>query len=384
MISWGARKQEESRSGKGFLGNPLAKGAESKDVFSVNIAALWNSPDVCLLEEHPALQDWLRGREEFEGHVIFRTSGSSGVEKWVALSKNAMEWSAARVIEHLTINGSDLSGVALPLIHVGGFGQVLRAYLAGSQALIFPQKWRAEEFGLWVRSQGVTLTSLVPAQVRDLVEERIRAPRSLRSVIVGGGALDSELVKKARLLGWPIELTYGMTETSSQVAIGDQLLLYPGWQARIQNGCLALKGGGLFSSLITHENGTFCARDPKVDGWFFTQDHVTLTNGSLTILGRADRRVKVLGELVDLEALENYWCKKTGGVVAIVTSPHPRRGVGLFLFLEGREDSVEEINQALPGPERVMAWKVLPELPRSALGKVDRGRLAAQFLAENH
>jgi O-succinylbenzoic acid--CoA ligase len=119
----------------------------------------------------------------------------------------------------------------------------------------------------------------------------------------------------------------------------------------------------------------FVAEDPKVDGWFVTSDRVELAGGGLRILGRADRLVKVLGELVDLEGVERSWREELGAEVAVVTRPDERRGVGLHLFYEGGERDLKESNDARPGLERLAGWTGLKQLPRSALGKIDRAAL---------
>jgi O-succinylbenzoic acid--CoA ligase len=342
---------------------------------AVIIDALWKSPEVILPEEHPELRAWLADRDEFAGHVVFKTSGSSGVEKWVALSKAALDWSARRVIESLGMSEGDVCGLALPIIHVGGFGLALRAYLSGALLVEFEGKWNAAKFGEWCSRAGVTISSLVPTQVRDLVAEGVRAPGCMRAVVVGGGVLNAALKEEARTLGWPLLPSYGMTETSAQIATGDGLPLLPGWEVRVENERLAVKGGGLLSAVITRKGGSFQALDPKVDGWYLTQDRVELQGRNLRVLGRADRQVKVLGKLVDLEVLERFWKEKVGCEVALMARPDERRGSGIYLYLEGDDRDVARINRGLPGPERLLAWQVLKSLPRSPLGKVDRASL---------
>lgn len=341
----------------------------------MKIASFWNLPGVVLLEEHVELREWLAGREEFENHVIFKTSGSSGVEKWVALSKEALEWSARQVIDLLGMTGSDVCGLALPTVHVGGFGLALRAYLSGAKLAEFEGKWDAVRFGEWCLDQGVTLLSLVPTQVIDLVEGGVRAPNGLRSVVVGGGALKGDFGERAKVLGWLVLPSYGMTETSAQIATGEGLPLMEGWEARIEDGCLALRGGGLLTAVIRREGDHFFKVDPKVDGWFRTSDRVELHGRNLRILGRADRQVKVLGKLVDLESLEAFWRAELGCELALVARPDERRGEVLMLFLEGDGERVAGINRTLLGPERLMAYQVLESLPRSPLGKIDRAKL---------
>jgi len=341
----------------------------------VKIASFWKLPEVVLPEEHGPLQEWLAGRSEFQDHVVFKTSGSSGVEKWVALSKGALEWSARRVIDYLEMTSSDVCGLALPAVHVGGFGLMLRAHLSGASLVEFEGKWNAERFAAWCTREGVTVSSLVPTQVSDLVEAGLRAPDSLRSVVVGGGVLKPDLAERAKLFGWPVLPSYGMTETAAQIATGDGLPLFDGWEAGIEDGCLSLKGGGLLTAVIRRAGGRFVADDPKVDGWFLTSDRAELDGRNLAILGRADRQVKVLGKLVDLGVLEGFWRETLGCEVALAARPDERRGAALILFVEGEVEGIQGLNEALPGPERLMAYQVLQRLPRSPLGKIDQTKL---------
>lgn len=373
-----AGREETGRKsvGKGFFRKSACRLVGDEGRFGVaTIASVWNSPEVVLPDEHAGLRRWLEGRREFENHVIFRTSGSSGVEKWVALSKPAMEWSARQVINFLGMQESDVCGLALPMVHVGGWGLALRAYLCGARLAEYSGKWDPVRYRDWCFEEEVSICSLVPTQVRDLVRAGVRAPAWMRVIVVGGGELNQQLAVQGRELGWPVEPSYGMTETSSQIATGDGLPLMEGWDARVDGGCLAIKGGGLFSAVITRVDDEFLATDPKVDGWFLTSDRVKLVGRNLQVLGRSDRQVKVLGELVDLTSLEEFWREKLGQEVALVAGPDERRGAGLVLFVEGDDRLVEELNQGLPGPERLVGWKVLEVIPRSPLGKVDRVKL---------
>ena len=321
------------------------------------------------------VEAWAEKAGGFEGHRFFKTSGSSGVEKWVALSEEALEWSACSVIEALEISPEDVLGLALPEIHVGGFGVVVRARISEAALERFEGKWHAGGFAEWCREKRVTISSLVPTQVHDLVAGGHRGAESLRVIVVGGGALDDELKERARGLGWPVVPSYGMTETSSQVATGDGLPLLPGWEAKLVAGCLALKGGGLLTAVIRRSERSFIAEDPKVDGWYVTSDRAELVEGGLRILGRTDRLVKVLGELVDLEKVEKFWRGALGCEVALVTQADERRGASLFLYYEGGELDLSERNEGLSGLEKLAGWRGLELLPRSPLGKVDRSAL---------
>ena len=46
-------------------------------------------------------------------------------------------------------------------------------------------------------------------------------------------------------------------------------------------------------------------KDPKIEGWFKTEDRGKIENGIISMMGRGDAVVKVGGENVDLAQLEN-------------------------------------------------------------------------------
>lgn len=85
--------------------------------------------------------------------------------------------------------------------------------------------------------------------------------------------------------------------------------------------------------------------------------------------------MKVLGKLVDLDLLEEYWKGALKGEVAILARRCERRENRLVLVVEGDERRVEGFNEGLLGPERAAEVRFLRRLPRSALGKIDRAAL---------
>ncbi|HEX2751219.1 MAG TPA: AMP-binding protein, partial [Verrucomicrobiales bacterium] len=175
------------------------------------------------------------------GCLLFATSGSTGTPALICLTRQAMLANAAAVNAWLDSSRSDIWLRSLPLFHVGGMSIHARAFLSGAQVVCDDEKWDPDRFVRILEKNGVTLTSLVPAQVHDLAAAGHPAPSSLRAVIVGGGALPGGLWKEARHLGWPLLPSYGLTEASSQVATarpGDETLpprleLLPCWEGRI-------------------------------------------------------------------------------------------------------------------------------------------------------
>src|SRR5687768_11733428 len=136
-------------------------------------------------------------------HVWLATSGTSGALKLTALSKKALLASAASVNRHLQSDSKDVWCCVLPTFHVGGLGIYARALLSGAR--VITEGWDPVRFGA---NPEISLASLVPAQVADLVRLGVRAPRSIRAVIVGGGALGTGLYAQAGELGWPVLPSY--------------------------------------------------------------------------------------------------------------------------------------------------------------------------------
>jgi O-succinylbenzoic acid--CoA ligase len=325
------------------------------------------------------------------GHLVFPTSGSTGSgPSLVCLSMPAFLANAAAVNAWLGAGRDDTWLRALPTFHVGGLAIHARAHLADSGVVIDHDRWNPLHFTNLVAAHHITLASLVPAQLHDLVTARLPAPRSLRAVLVGGGPLSSALASDALGLGWPILATYGMTEASSQIATacphGDplDLRLLPCWEARTEaDGRLAIRGAPLLSGFLRLERGTWHVAPARApDGFFLTNDRARLAGRSLQFLGRTDRTVKVLGELVDLDAVENTLTSAgmpphAGCVLSI---PNPRSGQQLVLLTDAAEATARTwLNLAtphLPPFARISSIQTVPELPRSPLGKILRSHAA--------
>jgi len=120
--------------------------------------AFWVNPQPLALGD-PEVTSWCGGIDELEGHVLFQTSGSSGMPKWIALSKTALQLSAATVNRHLHVDEGACWGLTLPLHHVGGFGVVARAYDAACRLAEDAGKWDAVRFSGWCAASAVTHVS---------------------------------------------------------------------------------------------------------------------------------------------------------------------------------------------------------------------------------
>ncbi|MCW1925602.1 AMP-binding protein [Luteolibacter arcticus] len=331
------------------------------------------------------------------GLVFFRTSGSTGVPKWIGLSRRALLVSAAAVNRHLEVTSSSCWALALPVDHVGGFGVAARVFESGCRMAEFGRKWEVVEFAAWLSDSGASHLSLVPTQVHDLVVAGLRAPQSLRSIVVGGGVLAEATGCAARELGWPVLASYGMTETASQVATqGLDLLgspyqslpiaLLPCWEARVnEDGRILLKGDALFSGMLVAEGDGWKYEERRSE-WHVTSDSGRIDGRNLFLTGRADAQVKILGELVDPVAVEaELLSLSSRRDFVVVPVPDIRAGNRLLLVHESDTSGLPEVlvayHSSCPGFRRISACLSVEKIPRSALGKPLRKELSQ--IAEN-
>ncbi len=346
-----------------------------------------------------SLDAFVNSHDETRHLIFFQTSGSEGVPKWVGLSREAMFASARAVNTHLEASAKDCWLIALPLHHVGGFSILARCHMSGALWVQMSGKWDAKAFAERCEKEKITLTSLVPTQVFDLVEAKLPAPSSLRAIVVGGGRLEKTLGTRAFELGWPVLQSYGMTEAGSQIATEpldhlyagfdpDRLEVLPGWDLRADDEeHLILRGSALAAGYAGYREGAWTWEPLDPQAGLRTRDRVQLwdhgTRKFLRFIGRESSFVKVLGELVNLDELQRKadTLKVDAGTVVIWPEPDVRKETQLILIGECSADQLEilrgRFNAEVRGFERISAVRSVPEIPRTALGKIDRPALAA-------
>lgn len=334
--------------------------------------------------------------------VWFFSSGTTGAGrvKALGLSFSALEISAASVNAHLQATPQDRWSVEIPLYHIGGYSIPLRAKLSRSK-VIYGGAWSVKDFIRRVKVSRVTLTSLVPTQVFDLVEANVQAPPSLRAVVVGGGSLDPHLYARARALKWPLLPSYGLTECASQVATAPLSSLsqreFPGLlplshvQVEIQLQRLSIRSLSMSRwTLIAHENGLSTCELTAPKGRLQTEDLAEWKGARipgrpdlLNILGRQDDVVKVYGVLVSLAQVESDLrevCRQLGikvfGDFTLFARPAEREGSHLIVAVAGDlapwPGLIKKYNAGVTGPFRIRETMQVKEIPRTALGKVRR------------
>ncbi|MES2855029.1 MAG: AMP-binding protein [Bdellovibrionota bacterium] len=326
----------------------------------------------------------------FQSLIGIATSGSTGegTGRLVVLSKEALLTSADAVNRRLKSDESDVWYRTLPVFHVGGLGILARAHRSGAKVIESEaEKWNPSGFYEGLASSGATLLSLVPTQLFDLVSAGLRSPESLRAVVIGGGRLSEKLRLQAIGLGWPVLPSYGMTECCSQVATAlsasdSRMKVLDHAKIRLtEDGRIEVQSTSLLKAQISFDQrGVATLTDPKVDGWFTTEDVAEFgSDGELIVLGRAGDFVKIGGEGVVVSRLEDVLEKERlklgiSGDQVLMSAHDERLGAKIVLLTTNPEveELVDRFNESVLPFEAIRSVHEVEAIPRSALGKLLR------------
>jgi O-succinylbenzoic acid--CoA ligase len=243
---------------------------------------------------------------ENEATIIW-TSGSSASPKAAVHTWGNHFYSAAGSQEVIPLKAGDRWILSLPLYHVSGISIVCRCFLANATIVISGDDDLADV----LKKSKPTHLSLVTTQFYRLLENKDNHSflKSLKGILLGGSAMPLTLLEKALFLDLPVYTSYGLTETSSQVATGKLedinkpcAKALPYRQIKIdEKGQILVKGEVLFKGYLQQNKINLPLTK---DGWFETRDLGKLENGVLSVSGRLDNMFICAGENIQPEEIE--------------------------------------------------------------------------------
>nr|WP_236718399.1 AMP-binding protein [Actinoplanes sp. TFC3] len=327
--------------------------------------------------------------------LILYTSGTTGPPKGVVLSRSAIAADLDALAEAWQWTAGDTLVHGLPLYHVHGLVLgVLGALRIGSPLVHTgkptPQGYAEARGSLYF---GVpTVWSRVCA-----APGAARALRSARLLVSGSAPLPVPVFENLTALTGqaPVE-RYGMTETLITVSTryhgerrpGSVGLPLAGVQTRLVGeggqiphdgttiGQLQVRGRTLFDGYLGAGSAL------TADGWYPTGDVATIgPDGFHRIVGRAATDlIKTGGYRVGAGEVEDALLLHPGvREAAVIGTPHPDLGeqVSAFVVAEGctGEELIGFVAERLAAHKRPRVVTFVAELPRNAMGKVQKGRL---------
>ena len=327
--------------------------------------------------------------------LLVYTSGTTGQPKGAMHTAAGMQANALAAVAAQGLNAQSRVLSVLPLFHVGGLCiQTLPALAVGAKVLLHP-RFEPDAWFDAVANWRPTTTLLVPAVMRALIEHPRWATAdvsSLQFVNSGSQIVPRALIEAFHVRGVPVAQVYGATETGpvSIVLRPDEALAHVGHAGRpalgvqvrlAAGGEVLLKGPNLMRGYHREATPAFDA-----DGWFHTGDlAVQHDDGCFEVIGRSKELIISGGENIHPAEIENLAAERPElQECAVVGLPDARWGevpVLVVVVRPGRtldRTALQALFDArlarFKHPRQV---QVVPALPRTALGKVQRAALVS-------
>lgn len=139
----------------------------------------------------------LFAREYVSSGFLFQTSGTTADKKFVLHDFSSVLASCQSINLWVKAESEDIFCSPISIHHMGGFSVLARALVAGAPPAIIIRDWNLNEFIDICKKQNVTIASMVPSQIYEIVQQNLKSPSSLQTVFVGGSDLEDTVYKKA-------------------------------------------------------------------------------------------------------------------------------------------------------------------------------------------
>lgn len=340
--------------------------------------------------------------------AILYTSGTTGRPKGAMLSHANLS-SNARVLKELwRFTHDDVLLHALPIYHTHGLFVACNVLLLAGGRMIFLPKFDIEEV-IEALPKATAMMGIPTFYTRLLAEERLTPDlvRNMRLFISGSAPLLAETHKAwQQRTGHVILERYGMTETgmiTSNPYNGDRIagtvgMALPGTEVRVVDqeggselprgkiGMIEVRGDNVFKGYWRLPEKS--ATEFRPDGFFITGDLGTMDDrGYVRILGR-DKDLIISGGLNVYPKEVETEINSLEGIVesAVFGVPHPDFGEAVTAIVVTAKDfSMSQAEMLNVLASRLAKFKlpkhilVVPELPRNAMGKVQKAELRQQY-----
>jgi malonyl-CoA/methylmalonyl-CoA synthetase len=329
----------------------------------------------------------LVSRQPSDDALIVYTSGTTGRPKGAVHTHASLQAGVAALVSAWSWAAEDRLVLCLPLFHVHGLCAGLFGTLAaGASALLF-DRFDVEQ--VLDAAPSSTMYFGVPTMYHRLeASGRVRELAAMRLCVSGSAPLAADLWRSLAREGVSVLERYGMTETLltlSNPLVGERRpgavgVPLPGVDAAIEEpddhgvGELLVRGPSLCRG-YWGQAGTI---DP--DAYFATGDLASVSDdGYVTIRGRRTELIITGGHNVYPAEVEAVLSRHPGVTeVAVVGVASAEWGETVVAYVVGDPDldSLREWAAAELAPfKQPREVRLVPSLPRNALGKVVRGEL---------
>ena len=337
--------------------------------------------------------------------LLIYTSGTTGVPKGVMLDHANLEAMTTMGRAALEVGPDDRCLLILPLFHVNGIVVSVLTPLRSGASVVIADRFNPTTFFETIEHHRPTFFSAVPtiySMLAALPADVRPDTSSVRFAVCGAAPASADLLTRFETrYGFPIVEGYGLSEATCGSTInpvtgvrkpGTVGLPFPGQDLQI------VDGDG--NRLPPGADGEVVVRGPNVmrgylgrpddtaevikDGWLYTGDVGHLDeDGYLTLVGRSKEMIIRGGENIYPKEIEDVLAGDPAVLeAAVVGLPNEKWGEVVVAFVQakpGHRIDIEALKarcaQNLSGYKRPTHIEVLEELPKNAVGKLDKKSL---------
>lgn len=303
--------------------------------------------------------------------VLVHTSGSTGEPKPLHLQKKHMMNSAKLTCSFFDLDKDSTALLCMPVRYIAGKMMLVRAILAQLSLTVSVPSSRP----LKNLTTAFDFIAVVPLQLYTSLDNELDVQKinACRFVLVGGGAISSELLTRIEPLENAVYSSYGMTETVSHIAL------------RKLNGSDASDYYRALPNvkLSLSDEGTLLIDAPLVSNEILqTNDSVEFNAlGEFKVLGRIDNIINSGGIKLQIEKIEEKLQNLFDTPYVITSVATSRLGGAVTLLLSSNRYNLGELQDKM---KEVLSTYELPKyifyienIPLTETKKVDRAACKA-------
>jgi len=295
--------------------------------------------------------------------ITVKTSGSTGIPKEIKLQKKYVSNSAIATITYFDLKENTKALLCLSSEYIAGKMMLVRAMIIGWDLYTTsPEKNPLEN-----SDKIFDFTAMVPYQVFHSLSDL----HKVKKLIVGGGAVSSELEQQLQKVNTRVFATYGMTETISHIAV------------RPLNG---KEKSAVFAALpkvdfSQTEEGCLQIHAPEIsEETVVTNDVVELISPtSFKFLGRIDNVINTGGVKVHPEVVEEKLSHHLKQPFFIASEKDDALGERVILIIEYKKqlkiEDFSEVFKTLSAYEKPKKIYTIPQFIYTETGKIKRAEI---------
>lgn len=316
--------------------------------------------------------------------LLLTTSGSTGSPKFVRLTERNIQSNAISIAKYLELTEVERPITSLPMHYSYGISIINSHFVVGATLILTEKSVVEPAFWTLAKEQHATSVSGVPYTYDMFRQMRVidMDIPSLKTFTQAGGKMNKEQVaffaEKCKEKGRKLIVMYGQTEAAPRIsylpfekaiAKSDSIgIPIPDVKLSVSDdGELVCEGANVFLGYA--ESYQDLAKEDEMHGVLHTGDMARQdAEGYFYITGRKKRFVKVYGNRVGLDELEQLIMPKFGKVVCVGIDDH------VTIYTEDKEVDIAQIIEFVSEQTKInqTAFKAsyIEQFPYSDTGKV--------------